>query len=304
MTVTVRENRAAGAAGRVSAMKKVSGSIEDIILQYSRRGMTEIRDCVPENYCSEAAREILSWKRGTVVLTTGFYVGGFAETDGPMGTMALAKALKRLGFSPVIVTDRYCEGYFEEEGIKTVYLDLDAADADASGLLDSLQPVGLISVERCGRDSKGIYANMRGVDISSETAPCDALFLAAYGRIPTIGVGDGGNEIGMGNVAQAVEQRLSLTPAQIKADILVIATVSNWGAYGIVAALAEQTGISLLVSFRDAEKFLLRTVEMGSVDGISHEHVARVDGFGMDTEQEIIDGLQSYIASRILAMAS
>ena len=98
-------------------MKKVSGSIEDIILQYSRRGMTEIRDCVPENYCSKAAREILSWKRGTVVLTTGFYVGGFAETDGPMGTMALARALKRLGFSPVIVTDSYCEGYFEEEGI-------------------------------------------------------------------------------------------------------------------------------------------------------------------------------------------
>ena len=265
-------------------MNRNIAAIEDIILQYSRRGMTEIRDCVPENYCSKAAREILSWKRGTVVLTTGFYVGGFAETDGPMGTMALAKALKRLGFSPVIVTDRYCEGYFEEEGIRTVYLDLD--------------------VERCGRDKNGIYANMRGVDISSETAPCDALFLAAFGKIPTIGVGDGGNEIGMGNVARAVEQRLSLTPAQIKADILVIATVSNWGAYGIVAALAEQTGISLLVSFQDAEKFLLRTVEMGSVDGISHEHVARVDGFGMDTEQEIIDGLQAYIASRILAMAS
>jgi len=285
-------------------MKKVSGSIEEIILQYSRRGMMEIRDCVPEHYCSEAAREILSWKRGTVLLTTGFYVGGFAETDGPMGTMALARALKRLGFSPVIVTDRYCEGYFETEGIRTVYLDLDADDADAAKLLDRLQPVGLISVERCGRDSNGVYANMRGIDISSETAPCDALFLAAYGKIPTIGVGDGGNEIGMGNVAWAVEQRLSLTPAQIKADILVIATVSNWGAYGIVAALAEQTGISLLLSFREAEKFLLRTVEMGSVDGISHEHVARVDGFGMDTEQEIIDGLQSHIASRILSMAS
>ena len=280
------------------------GSIEDIILQYSKRGMPVLRELLPENYCLDAAEEILSWERGTVLLTTGFYVAGYAETDGPLGTMALAGALRKLGFFPVIVTDRYCEGYFEEEGIKTVYLDLDAADADAARLLDSLQPVGLISVERCGRDSKGIYANMRGVDISSETAPCDALFLAAYGRIPTIGVGDGGNEIGMGNVAQAVEQRLSLTPAQIKADILVIATVSNWGAYGIVAALAEQTGISLLISFRDAEKFLLRTVEMGSVDGISHEHVARVDGFGMDTEQEIIDGLQAYIASRILAMAS
>ena len=75
-------------------------------------------------------------------------------------------------------------------------------------------------------------------------------------------------------------------------------------AYGIAAALSEMTGADLLVSFREAEAFLRRTVEMGSVDGISHEHVARVDGFGMDTEQEIIDGLQAYIASRILAMAS
>ena len=285
-------------------MKRVSGSIEDIVLQYSRRGMTEIRDCVSAECCSEAAREILSWKRGTVLLTTGFYVAGFAETDGPMGTMALAKALKRIGFSPVIVTDRYCEGYFEAEGIETAYLDLDADDADAAAMLDVFHPVGLISVERCGRDKNGVYANMRGVDISSETAPCDALFLAAAGRIPTIGVGDGGNEIGMGNAAEAVEQRLSLTPSRVRADILVIATVSNWGAYGIAAALSELTGIRLLLSFQEAEKFLLRTVEMGSVDGISHEHVARVDGFGMDTEREIIDGLQSHITSRILAKAS
>ncbi|MBO6150931.1 MAG: DUF4392 domain-containing protein [Clostridium sp.] len=285
-------------------MNRNIAAIEDIILQYSRRGMTEIRDCVPENCCSKAAGEILSWKRGTVLLTTGFYVAGYAETDGPMGTMAPAVALKRLGFSPVIVTDRHCEGYFETEGIDTVYMALDAEDAAAARLLEEYQPVGLISVERCGRDKNGIYANMRGVDISSETAPCDALFLAAFGKIPTIGVGDGGNEIGMGNVARAVEERLSLTPSEVGADILVIATVSNWGAYGIVAALAEQTGISLLVSFRDAEKFLLRTVEMGSVDGISHEHVARVDGFGMDTEQEILDGLHSHIASRTLRMAS
>ena len=181
---------------------------------------------------------------------------------------------------------------------------LDAEDAAAARLLEEYQPVGLISVERCGRDKNGIYANMRGVDISSETAPCDALFLAAFGKIPTIGVGDGGNEIGMGNVARAVEERLSLTPSEVGADILVIATVSNWGAYGIAAALSEMTGADLLVSFREAEAFLRRTVEMGSVDGISHEHVARVDGFGMDTEQEILDGLHSHIASRTLRMAS
>ena len=279
-------------------------SIEDIILKYSRRGMPVLRELLPENYCLNAAEKILSWKRGTVLLTTGFYVAGYAETDGPLGTMALAGALRKLGFFPVIVTDRYCEGYFEAEDIAVEYMDLDADDAAADAILEKYQPVGLISVERCGRDLNGIYANMRHVDISAGTAPCDALFLKALGTIPTIGVGDGGNEIGMGNVAEAVRTRLGLVPAEVKADILVIATVSNWGAYGIVAALEQLTRLPLLLSFSKAERFLRRTVDMGSVDGISHEHIVCVDGFGMETEKEILDGLHEYNSVRLHALAS
>lgn len=270
-------------------------SIEGIILRHSKRGMTILQRELPEDYCRIAAREILSWKRGTVLLTTGFYVAGFAETDGPLGTVAVSKALKKLGFRPVIVTDRYCEGYFEAEGIETEYMDLNAEDSAAFEILNRYSPAGLISIERCGRDANGVYANMRGVDISGNTAPCDALFLAARGRIPMIGVGDGGNEIGMGRVADTVRNRLSLTPSEIAADILVIATVSNWGAYGIVAALSELTGLALLPSFAEAEAFLRMTVEKGSVDGISHEHTTCVDGFGMDTEKEILDALHAHL---------
>ncbi len=285
-------------------MKFNRESIEDIVLRHSRRGMPALRDCLPEHWCRTAAEEILGWARGTVLLTTGFYVAGFAETDGPLGTTVLARALKDLGFRPVIVTDRYCEGYFEPEGFETVYLDLDADDVEAASLLEQYHPVGLISVERCGRDKNGIYANMRGVDIGRGTAPCDALFPAARGKIPTIGVGDGGNEIGMGNVARAVEERLSLTPSEIGADLLVIATVSNWGAYGITADLSELTGQDLLMSFDEAENFLRRTVALGSVDGISHEHKLWVDGFGPETEQEIFDALHGHIAARIPAKAA
>lgn len=279
-------------------------SIEDIVLRHSKRGMPILRKYLPQSYLTNAAEEILTWKRGTVLLTTGFYVAGYAETDGPLGTMALAGALRKLGFFPVIVTDRYCEGYFEAEDIAVEYMDLDADDAAADAILEKYQPVGLISVERCGRDLNGIYANMRHVDISAGTAPCDALFLKALGTIPTIGVGDGGNEIGMGNVAEAVRTRLDLVPAEVKADILVIATVSNWGAYGIVAALEQLTRLPLLLSFSKAERFLRRTVGMGSVDGISHEHIVRVDGFGMETEKEILDGLHEYNSVRLHALAS
>ena len=280
-------------------MEQRSASIEDIILRYSRRGMPVLRQYFSGSPCRMAAEEILGWKRGTVLLTTGFYVAGFAETDGPPGTLALSRALKKLGFCPVIVTDRFCEGFFEPEGIRTEYLALDAEDSAAHEIIERYSPAGLISVERCGRDRNGIYANMRGISITENTAPCDALFLSAYGRIPTIGVGDGGNEIGMGNLADVVRTRLSLVPAEVKSDILVIATVSNWGAYGIVAALEALTRMPLLLSYEEAEAFLLRIVAMGSVDGISHEHTATADGFGPENEKEILGDLHRTAASSV-----
>ena len=61
-------------------------TIEEIILRHSARGMTRLAPELPCDYCAAAAREIVSWPRGTVALLTGFDVGGAPETDGPTGT--------------------------------------------------------------------------------------------------------------------------------------------------------------------------------------------------------------------------
>ena len=87
------------------------GYVEDLILRHSCRGMDVLRPRLAEDFCREAAEAILRWRRGTVLLTTGFYVAGHAETDGPPGTLLLAKALEALGFRPVVVTDAPCRGY-------------------------------------------------------------------------------------------------------------------------------------------------------------------------------------------------
>ena len=185
---------------------------EDIILRYSHRGMTDLRGYLPPDYCRRAAQAILSWPRGTVLLTTGFYVAGHAETDGPAGTLVLARALEKLGFTPVVVTDGYCRGFFEPEGLETVYMDPDAGAEAYQRLLDCRAPVGLISVERCGLNVEDDYANMRGVSIKAHSARVDLLFDLARGTIPTVGVGDGGNEIGMGNLRGPIREKLALTP--------------------------------------------------------------------------------------------
>ena len=254
-------------------------TIEDVVLRHSRRGMTVLRGHMEADYCQKAARQLLALPRRTILLTTGFYVAGHAETDGPLGTVVLARALESQGFRPVIVTDQFCRGFFE-----SVHLDV-------------YEPVALISIERCGRNTEDDYANMRGVSIREHTAQMDWLFIKARKRgIPTFGVGDGGNEIGMGNLRDVIAGELELVPCRVRVDTLVIATVSNWGAYAVAAYIQKLTGIRVLPKFSELKEYLARIVEMGSVDGVTKEHTLSVDGFSLEVEREILDGLKKLAA--------
>lgn len=267
-------------------------SIEDVILRHSDRGMNILRKYLDSDYCVKAAEKILSWEKGCVFLMTGFYVAGFAETDGPVGTCTIAKALEKLGYSPVVITDKFCTNFFEIENINVEYIDNSFSQNEMEELIEKYSPKGMISIERCGKNKFGEYANMKGISISEFTAPLDNLFEKYEGVIPTIGVGDGGNEIGMGCLKDVITQRLSLEPCIVKADYLVIATVSNWGAYGITCALGIKTGKELLPTFNWIRKYIQNTVDIGSVDGVTHERVVSVDGKGMDIEEEIIEELR------------
>ena len=280
------------------------GKIEEIVLRHSQRGMLTLQKGLDPEYCTKAAEAILSWKSengpSAIYLTTGFYVAGYAETDGPVGTAMLALALSHLGFTPVILTDKFCEGFFEPLGLQTRYLKINAGQEEMERLIDDDHPVGMISIERCGINSRNDYENMRGISIKENTAPCDDIFKMALQRgIPTVGVGDGGNEIGMGNVQEVIAQKLSLVPCVVKCTYLVIASVSNWGAYGLCAALSVLTSQQLVQDIGWVEAFLNRTVEIGSVDGVTHERIAHVDGYDETVEREIVTALRNTVEESV-----
>ncbi|MCD7765708.1 MAG: DUF4392 domain-containing protein [Lachnospiraceae bacterium] len=265
-------------------------SIEDIVLLHSGRGMTLLQKYLRSAYCLHAARKLLSLPRGNVLLTTGFYVAGHAETDGPPGTLSVALALKKLGFEPTIVTDHICDGLFEPEGLSVIYADPETEKAWYQALLDRYHPVCLISIERCGHNCDNEYANMRGVSISAATAHIDTMFeLAAKEQILTIGIGDGGNEIGMGNLKDAISKELSLNPCTVTVDELIIATTSNWGAYALVAYLDLLQEEHILPEYKEIADYIDRIVTDGCVDGVTKKQVPSVDGFPRETEREIID---------------
>lgn len=267
-------------------------TVEDIVLRHSKRGMNILRSYMDDHYCKKAVERLLALPKGTILLTTGFYVAGHAETDGPLGTMTLGKALKKLGYDTVIITDQYCKGFFEEENLEVRYVDFDDGNDTYEKLLDEYQPVALISIERCGRNVENDYANMRGVSIKNQTAKTDILFEKARERkILTFGVGDGGNEIGMGNLRDVITKKLSLVPCDVEVDALIIATVSNWGAYALAAYMQQMKKVRVLPTYQEIEQYLRYIVQLGSVDGVTKKPSMSVDGFSMEVEKEILSRL-------------
>ena len=273
------------------------GTPEEVTLRYSKRGMTMLKEYLQKDYCKRAAEKLLQAPKGNVLITTGFYVAGYAETDGPIGTLAVAKALEGLGYHGIVITDKYCEGFFE---LKNIYVEYVAIDADQSvyeKILEKYRPVYLISIERCGHNLENEYANMRGDSITGQTACIDTLFeLAAEKKIPTIGVGDGGNEIGMGNVRQVILEKLELNPCVVTVDDLIIATTSNWGAYALAAYMAKLSGKPVFITYEEIEEYMAQIVALGCVDGVTKQKKMGTDGFSMEIEKEIITSLREAIA--------
>ena len=250
------------------------GRLEDLILGNSRRGMDRIADLLSPDFCTQAGRYVLSWPRGRVLLVTGFYVDGKGETDGPPGTKLLFDALTRLGFSPLIVTDPFCAAYCQAAGLPYVTFGTEAGEGELRSLLDTEKPVGLMAVERCGRAADGRYINSRGQSIGQHMASLDGLFLLS--DVPSVGIGDGGNEIGMGNIAVGIADRLGRVPCAVKAGVLIAATVSNWGALGLCAALGQ------LPSEAELRAAYELCPQAGLIDGITREPTLSEDGFPMD----------------------
>ncbi|MDP3062747.1 MAG: DUF4392 domain-containing protein [Chloroflexota bacterium] len=276
--------------------------IEDLILEQDRRGISALRPFLPPDYCRLAARFIQDHP-GPAIITTGFYIrtAGVAETDGPPGAIAIGRALQSQGRQVTYVSDRYGVPHLSPEqtrGAKVVDFPIAGAEesrAYADKLLAEFQPGLVISIERCGASRDGLYRNMRSLDITEQTARVDFLFKDA---LATIGIGDGGNEIGMGNVYDEVVRVPSLVPdpAATRVSRLLIASVSNWGGYGLASALSLLAKRDLLLTAEEEAVIVQAMVARGAVDGISGENKPYVDGFPPEVSGKLIDGLHTLIS--------
>jgi hypothetical protein len=267
-----------------------------------------------------------------VVVLTGFPIMPYelVETDGPVGAAAIARSLN-VAFSarPILLTEpafvpplratcraaglnvyeriEDCRG-LPAAVVAPFTMDPAEAPALAEALLDALQPTAVIAVERVGRNRGGLHHSGRGVPLAHLTAKLDHLFERARERgIATIGIGDLGNELGLGSLRPTVEAATAfgarcLCPCgagmacDVPSDVPVVAGVSNWGAYGVGAALAYLRDDADVLHGPASEEEMLRACAAGgAIDGPTGRPIGWVDGIATDYHVRLIAQLHDLI---------
>lgn len=150
--------------------------------------------------------------------------------------------------------------------------------------------------------------NMRGDSIDRHTAKIHRLFERIADERPaitTIGIADGGNEIGCGNFPWEVIRDAVPTPnagsiaCRIATDHTILAGVSNWGAYALAAAVLYKRGKTSLMRGLDAtsegERLERFVHEAGLIDGVTALGQATVDGLPLETYLQTLIGIRRAI---------
>lgn len=158
-----------------------------------------------------------------------------------------------------------------------------------------------------GSEGGGRCYTMRGRDVTGLVSPAHWLFEGPAEHLRTIGIGDGGNEIGMGKVPWDVIRRNipggARVACRVATDWLVVTGVSNWGAYGLAAGVAWCRGERLAAELFDAERereLLSEMVEKGPlVDGRTGVQEVSVDGLAFDRYARTLEEI-----GRVLGWAS
>lgn len=176
----------------------------------------------------------------------------------------------------------------------------DAAPGAARELLAKYKPALFFSTERVGRAKDGVYYSMRAIDYGMGRARIDVLFDEAIKQgIPTVAVGDGGNEIGMGAVTEAVNAHVKFgetIAAVTPSDVLVTAACSNWGCTAIAGAIAARRKDARLVHTPEMERQLLnRGVDIGLINSVQNVVDANVDGLPLDTHIALAEMVRAVV---------
>ena len=283
----------------MSTREKIS-QIEEIIFQDpGNRGISSL---FQPNSLQKSSELILKTPKSkkSFILTGFCCLSSSSETDGPLGSSLINSILNNLGFNTSLLTDP-----FSEKVVKA------SSKSDKIIIEDSYQNFleknnesdisFIVSCERPGRSLKNKdYRTMKAKNISNQNCNLDLLFPGENEKknYLTIGIGDGGNECGTGNIYKEVQKKINYGDEICTdrfCDVLIMSGVSNWGALGLSASLVMLNGEKKNMEYFIDEchyqrEMLEKMIDAGSYDGVSGKGELSVDGMKFDDEHlEVIE---------------
>lgn len=235
----------------------------------------------------DVSQAILGMKNAKVAIVTGIVIKDHlpkGEVDGPIGAAVLGRALAKLGHKVDLMMEAEMQDVAEGL-IKTLQYDgkyvntSGRSSEEVKGWADNYDIA--VTVEKLGRNSKGLRHSVNGTPLEKTGDYYIDDFIVAMnekGKL-TIGIGDGGNEIGFGKIHDKVQQ-IVLHAADCGCPChggiatttatkhLISAAVSNYGAYTVAAALAlGAKNPDLLIDGATVKKLIEGVVALGCLDG-------------------------------------
>jgi hypothetical protein len=320
-------------------------NVEMLEHDYARRGRTHLlyeaaraKQGAPLTYL--AAKGLMeNVKKGDyVVLLSGAGISPWlewGETDGPTGIASLARALSLgLGANPVYVGNEKELGPVIAAGVAAgvTVLDREAIEVykrkntalsvpfplgekgareKALEIMDGFNPSAVIGVEKHAPNPVGVWHSAAGQAISGDTQPHVHHIVdeAKKRGVFTVGIGDGGNEIGYGLIreeANEIYRRAYGKTCQCgcgggeatstSTDVLISAAVSNWGAYGVSAVLAYMLEDPMVLQDADTERRMVEAMAAkGAVAAGLGASLPIVDGTSAAVQQAIVTILQEIV---------
>jgi hypothetical protein len=256
-----------------------------------------------------------------VLLVSGAAVPGHmpvGENDGPIGTVVLARALVAIGHRVQVLTDPVAaepfRGLLRAIGLSGE-VDVSEIGLDDRALQEQLAARNDIvcAIERLGGNPEGIIYGATGVSRAPFRANLDHLFRTArtLGK-RTIGIGDGGNEIGFGNIHRRLLEASPqfafrhVTPcgggvySVVETDVLLVSNSSNMGANAVTAGLALLRHDLSLCHTAEQEFALAHVgVGLGLVDGGNGSLRAWCDGVPPAANAAVVEVMRTIVAQSL-----
>ncbi|MGM9628502.1 MAG: DUF4392 domain-containing protein [Faecousia sp.] len=277
-------------------------------------------------------------KDDVVYIMTGFVLRPYkkAEMDGIVSAALLCRALViAFDAKPVIVCPKAnypavkqlapCVGLHLREdmaelreipvsmGVICFTDDPALAPKQAEEIIARDNPSAVISVECPGANEKGVYHNATGLDVTELEAKQDVLFekLQTMGVL-NIAIGDLGNEIGMGSIHETLEAYIPYAAknacrcgcgggiaVRTKADNIITATVSDWGCYAMIAALAYLMENPDIMHTPELEREAMETACHNGMIDMYGWLIPAIDGFGTEINLPIVALMREMVISAL-----